>query len=97
VHVRWVVAVVVVVLLVGAAITAIVLRGHLSGHARAGDLEFQVAGGRKAKPVAGEASITGSKAGRDATATGSSRATIQDSEAGRDLTARAGEPPDPKA
>ena len=49
-HVGWVVAVVVVVLLVGAAIIAIVLRGHLSGSARAGDLEFQVAGGRKASP-----------------------------------------------
>jgi hypothetical protein len=91
------VAVVVVALLVGAAITAIVLRGHLSGSARAGDFEFKVTGGRKAKPIAGEASITGSKAGRDATATGSSRATIQHSEAGRDLRARAEEPPDPKA
>ena len=79
-HVGWVVAVVVVVLLVGAAITAIVLRGHMSGSARAGDLEFQVAGGRKAKPIAGEASITGSKVGCDASATGSSRAMIQDSE-----------------
>ena len=95
-HVGWVVAVVVVVLLVGAAITAIVLRGHLSGSARAGELEFQVAGGRKAKPIAGEASITGSKAGRDATATGPTRATIDETEAGRDLTARAGDPPDPK-
>ena len=95
-HVGSVVAVIVVVLFVGAAITAIVLRGHFSGSARAGDVEFKVDGGRKAKPMAGEAVIRGGKAGRDANAAGS-RATIEDVEAGRDLIARAGDPPDPKA
>jgi hypothetical protein len=96
VHVGWVVAVVVVVLLVGAAITAIVLRGHLSGSARAGEVGFTIEGGRKPKPISGEATIRGSRAGRDATATGPTRATIDETEAGRDLTARAGDPPDPK-
>jgi hypothetical protein len=96
VHVGSVLAVIVVVLLVGAGITAIALRGYFSGSARAGDVELKVDGGRKAKPMRGKAVIRGGKAGRDANAAGS-WAMIEDVEAGRDLIARAEDPPDPKA
>jgi hypothetical protein len=90
------VMVVLLVALVVGAVAVTILRGMFSGSAKVGDAELRVEAGRKSPPPSGEARIEGSRAKRDASASGT-RAVIKDTEAGRDLNARAGEPPDPKA
>jgi hypothetical protein len=87
----------VLVVLVGAAITVVVLRGRFSGDAELGNAKFRIKADRGAPARPGVATIARSiaKTG-DATAVGTGRASIEDTEAGRNLTARAGETPDPK-
>ena len=87
---------IVVVLLVGAAITASALGGHFSGRFRVPGFKLKVAGGREAKPMLGEAKITRAKAKRDVIAEGCNRAAIEDADAERDVIARTGEPREPK-
>jgi hypothetical protein len=89
--------IVVLVVLVGAAIAVVALRGGFSGSARVPGGEFSVKAQRDPTPQPGVATISRSiaKTG-DATAIGTGRASIEDTEAGGNLTARAGEAPDPK-
>jgi hypothetical protein len=89
--------IVVLVVLVGAAITVVALRGRFSGDAELGNAKFRIKADRDASPQPGVATISRSiaKTG-DATAVDTGRASIEDTEAGGNLTARAGEAPDPK-
>jgi hypothetical protein len=90
--------IVVLVVLVGAAITVVALRGRFSGDAELGNAKFRIKADRDASPQPGVATISRSVAKTgDATAIGTGRASIEDTEAGGNLTARAGEAPDPKS
>jgi hypothetical protein len=90
--------IVVLVMLVGAAITVVALRGRFSGDAELGNAKFRIKAARDALAQPGVATISRSiaKTG-DATAVGTGGASIEDTVAGGSLTAEAGKRQGPKA